>query len=151
MIQRGGEVVIRMPAEVKQATIGPLVRPTIAVGSTIYTDEYDINARLKEWGYGHETVCHAASEYAWDDDGNGFCEVHVNRMEEFSGPCCVPGTGPTEGSLRRPCRSPGVLRVRAQREGSWEAVTGCPDRSIADTTPEYIMSQMRNPSLKPCG
>ena len=83
MIQRGGEVAIRMLADLKQTTIGPLVRRTIAVGSTIYTDEYDIYARLKEWGYGHETVCHAAGEYARDDDGDGFCEVHVNMVEGF--------------------------------------------------------------------
>ena len=83
MIQRGGAVVIRMLADVKQATIGPLVRRTIAVGSTIYTDEYDIYARLPEWGYTHQTVCHAAGEFARDDDGDGFCEVHVNTLEGF--------------------------------------------------------------------
>jgi hypothetical protein len=42
MIQRGGEVVIRMLADVKQATIGPLIRRTISPGATVYTDEYDI-------------------------------------------------------------------------------------------------------------
>jgi transposase-like protein len=83
MIQRGGQVVIRMLADVKQATIGPLIKRTIAAGSTVYTDEYDIDARLREWGYGHETVCHAAGEYARDDDGDGFCEVHVNTLEGF--------------------------------------------------------------------
>jgi len=83
MIQRGGQVVIRMLADVKQATIGPLIMRTIAEGSTVYTDEYDIYARLREWGYGHETVCHAAGEYARDDDGDGFCEVHVNTLEGF--------------------------------------------------------------------
>ena len=83
MIQRGGQVVIRMLANVKQTTIGPLIRQTIAPGTLIYTDEYDIYARLPEWGYGHETVCHAAGEYARDDDGDGFCEVHVNTMEGF--------------------------------------------------------------------
>jgi transposase len=62
MIQRGGEVVIRMLANVKQVTIGPLIKRTIAPGSTVYTDEYDIDSRLVEWGYGHETVCHAAGE-----------------------------------------------------------------------------------------
>jgi transposase len=83
MIQRGGEVVIRMLENVKQATIGPLIKRTIAEGSTIYTDEYDIYGRLAEWGYGHETVCHAKGEYARDDDGDGFCEVHVNTLEGF--------------------------------------------------------------------
>jgi transposase len=83
MIQRGGQVVIRMLADVKQTTIGPLIRRAIAPGTLIYTDEYDIYARLPEWGYAHETVCHAAGEYARDDDGDGFCEVHVNTMEGF--------------------------------------------------------------------
>jgi transposase-like protein len=83
MIQRGGAVLIRMLADVKQATIGPLIRATIAAGSTVYTDEYDIYSRLEEWGYAHETVCHAKGEYARDDDGDGFCEVHVNTLEGF--------------------------------------------------------------------
>ena len=83
MLQRGGEVVIRMLENVKQVTIGPLIRQTITEGSTVYTDEYDIYSRLTERGYGHETVCHAAGEYARDDDGDGFCEVHVNTLEGF--------------------------------------------------------------------
>jgi transposase-like protein len=83
MIQRAGEVVIRMLADVKQKTIGPLVKKTIAPGAVVYTDEYDIYARLTQWGYTHRTVCHAAGEFARDDDGDGFCEVHVNTMEGF--------------------------------------------------------------------
>lgn len=83
MLQRTGEVVIRMLADVKQATIGPLIRSTIAAGSEVHTDEYDIYSRLGEWGYEHRTVCHAAGEYARDDDGDGFCEVHVNTLEGF--------------------------------------------------------------------
>ena len=83
MIQRGGEVVIRMLENVKQVTIGPLIKRTIAEGSTVYADEYDIDGRLGEWGDGHETVCHAEGEYARDDDCDGFCEVHVNTLEGF--------------------------------------------------------------------
>jgi transposase len=29
----------------------------------------------------HKTVCHAHGEYARDEDGDGFCEIHVNTME----------------------------------------------------------------------
>ncbi len=64
MLQRGGAVVIRMLENVKHVTIGPLIKQTITERSTVYTDEFDIYARLEEWGYGHETVCHAAGEYA---------------------------------------------------------------------------------------
>jgi len=66
MIQRTVAVVIRMLANVQQATIGSLVRATIAPGSVVYTDEYDIYHRLEEWGYEHHSVCHAAGEFAWE-------------------------------------------------------------------------------------
>ena len=68
---------------VKQVTIGPLIERTIARGSLVDTDEYDISSRLNDWGYHHETVCPAAGEFARDDDGDGFCEVHVNTLEGF--------------------------------------------------------------------
>jgi transposase len=74
-------VVLRMLANVQQKTIEPIIGATVARDTLVYTDEYDIYARLDEWGYGHETVCHARGEYARDDDGDGFCEVHVNTME----------------------------------------------------------------------
>jgi transposase len=83
MIQRGGEIAIHMLADVKQRTIGPLIKATITPGSTDDTDEYDIYARLPQWGYTHRTVRHAAGEFARDDDGDGFCEVHVNTVEGF--------------------------------------------------------------------
>jgi transposase-like protein len=83
MIQRTGEVVIRMLADVKQATIGPLIKGTILPGTVVYTDEDDIYARLTQWGFIHRTVCHAAGEFARDEDGDGFCEVHVNTLEGF--------------------------------------------------------------------
>ncbi len=81
MIRRTGEVIIRMLPDVKQKTIGPLIKTMIAPGTVVYTDACDIDARLTEWGYTHRTVCHASGEYARDDDGDGFCEVHVNTLE----------------------------------------------------------------------
>jgi transposase-like protein len=83
MIQRGGQVVIRMLENVQQVTIGPLLKRVITSGTVIYTDEYDIYSRLQQWGYTHHSICHSAGEFARDDDGDGFCEVHVNTMEGF--------------------------------------------------------------------
>lgn len=83
MIQRGGAVVIRMLANVQQVTIKPLIQATIAPGTCVYTDEYDIYSRLEQWGYVHKSVCHSSGEYARDDDDDGFHEVHVNTMEGF--------------------------------------------------------------------
>ncbi len=45
MIQRGGEVVIRMLANVQQTTIEPLLKATITPGTKVYTDEYAIYNR----------------------------------------------------------------------------------------------------------
>ena len=50
MIQRTGEVVLHMLGNVQQATIAPFIKTTIALGTTVYTDEYDIYSRLPEWG-----------------------------------------------------------------------------------------------------
>ena len=83
MIQRGGEVVIRLLDNVEQKTIEPFIKETIESGTLVYTDEYSIYARLGQWGYGHKSVNHGIGEYARDEDGDGFCEVHVNTMEGF--------------------------------------------------------------------
>ena len=83
MIQRGGSVVIKMLANVKQKTIEPIIKSTILPGTLTLTDEYNIYDRLTEWGYQHKSVCHSSGEYARDEDGDGFCEVHVNTMEGF--------------------------------------------------------------------
>lgn len=83
MIQRTGEVFIRMLENVKQVTIKPFIQSVIMPGTKIFTDEYDIYCRLPEWGYEHKTVNHGSGEFARDEDGDGFHEVHVNTIEGF--------------------------------------------------------------------
>ncbi len=72
-----------MLKNVKKATIEPIIKSVICPGTMIYTDEYCIYSSLKKWGYEHKSVCHGNGEYARDEDGDGFCEVHVNTMEGF--------------------------------------------------------------------
>src|SRR5262249_52943948 len=50
MLQRSGQLVIRMLADVKRKTIGPLIRRTLAPGTAVFPDEYDISARLPQGG-----------------------------------------------------------------------------------------------------
>jgi len=83
MIQRGGEVVVQMLSNVKQATIAPVIQKLVLPGTLIFTDEYSIYARITEWGYGHKTVNHGQGEYARDAEEDGFYEVHVNTMAGF--------------------------------------------------------------------
>jgi transposase-like protein len=83
LLQRTGEVVIRMLPNVQQTTIRPIIVETVKAESLLYTDEYDIYSRLSAWGYGHKSVNHSQGEYARDEDGDGFHEVHVNTLEGF--------------------------------------------------------------------
>ena len=62
MIQRGGDVVSRMLENVQQLTIQPLLQATIAPGTCVDTDEYDIYSRLDQWRYEHKSVCHSRGE-----------------------------------------------------------------------------------------
>ena len=50
MIQRGGQVVIKLLANVQQKTIEPFIKDTIILGTRGYTDEYSNYARLRDWG-----------------------------------------------------------------------------------------------------
>jgi len=92
-----------MLPNVRQATIKPIITQTVAPGTLIHTDEYDIYARLPAWGYGHKTVCHAHGEYARDADGDGFCEVQ-STPSKASGRCYAPGCARTAASRRINCR-----------------------------------------------
>ncbi len=81
MIARGGLLVLELLPDVRQKTIKPHILEHIAPKTLVYTDEYAIYSRLEQWGYSHESVNHGKGEYARDDDGDGFCEVHVNTIE----------------------------------------------------------------------
>lgn len=81
MIQRGGELVLKMLANVQKVLIEPIIKKTVKKGTLIYTDEYAIYSSLKRIGFKHKTVNHGSGEFARDEDGDGFHEVHVNTIE----------------------------------------------------------------------
>jgi len=72
-----------MLANVRRVTIEPLIKLVILPGTLICIDEYGIYSRLTDWGDEHKSVSHGAGEYARDEDGDGFHDVHVNTMEGF--------------------------------------------------------------------
>src|SRR3954453_9447991 len=102
LLQRGGEVVVRMLADVRQATIRPVIEATVVNGALVYTDEYDIYARLEEWGYGHKTVCHGGESTPATRMATGSARSTSTRPRA-SGPCCAPGCGRTGASRGRSC------------------------------------------------
>jgi transposase len=74
-------VALHMLANVQQKTIQPIIEARSAKGARGHTDDYGVYARLDAWGYQHKTVGHGRGEYARDEDGDGFGELHVNTME----------------------------------------------------------------------
>jgi hypothetical protein len=98
-------VVLRMLANVQQTTIQPIIEAAVARGTLVHTDEYKISVRLPVWSDRHKTVCHGHGEYARDENGDGYCEVHVNTMEKCSGRCCTPGCARTGASRKASCHS----------------------------------------------
>jgi transposase-like protein len=72
-----------MLSNVTQKIINPIIQTLVKPGTITYTDEYGIYAKLACMGYTHKSVNHGKGEYARDEDGDGFCEVHVNTMEGF--------------------------------------------------------------------
>ncbi len=70
MIKRGGEVVLKMLPNVKTATIEPIIKNVVKIGTLIFTDEYSIYNKLIDWRYKHKTVNHSAGQYAVDEDGD---------------------------------------------------------------------------------
>lgn len=81
LVQRTGKAIFRVLANVQQKTIEPIIKKVVKKGSLIYTDEYNIYSKIRQWDFEHKTVCHSKGEYARDEDGDGFHEVHVNTQE----------------------------------------------------------------------
>jgi transposase len=102
LLQRTGEVVIQMLPNVQHVTIQPIITDTVASGSMIYTDEYDIYDTLPRWGFQHKSVNHAAGEYARMKMGMDFMKCMSTPMKA-SGRCSVPGCVPLVASLRKNC------------------------------------------------
>ena len=80
MVERGGLVCLRVLPDVQQKTIRPVIVSCVVKGATFYTDEYTIYNKVASWGYIHKTVNHGQGEYARDEDGDGFYEVHCNTQ-----------------------------------------------------------------------
>jgi transposase len=76
-----GQVRLRVVGNADRATLEEGVEGATLEGTTVYTDEWCGYGRLGAMGRGHATVCHAAGEWARDDDGDGVREVHDNTLE----------------------------------------------------------------------
>ena len=76
-----GQIRLTVCDNTQQTTIQPQVELDTSSDTLLNTDESSAYHHITETGRGHTTVCHSRHEYARDDDGDGFCEVHCNTME----------------------------------------------------------------------
>lgn len=76
MVERKGRIRAKVVGDVKRATIMPLVRSNILIGTDIMTDEYPPYNALKEAGYHHRVINHLKNRYV---KGN----VHTNTIDGF--------------------------------------------------------------------
>lgn len=71
-----GRVYAKSVPNVRAATVMPLIKENVQIGSTVMTDEMASYKKSKQHGYDHHTVRHGAKEYV---RGN----VHTNSIEGF--------------------------------------------------------------------
>jgi transposase-like protein len=81
LIQRGGQVVMRMLADVRQKTIQPIIEAAVAKDARVHTDEYASLRPPAGLGLPAQDGLPRPRGVCADEDGDGFCEIHVNTME----------------------------------------------------------------------
>jgi transposase len=79
--RESGQVRLTVVEHSDGATLKKVVRRATWPMVMVHTDEWQGYNCLPEMGRDHATVCHAAGEWARDDDGDGIREVHNNTLE----------------------------------------------------------------------
>ena len=79
--REGGAVRLSVERHSDGATLNRVAREATSPPARVNTDEWDGYDRLAETGCSRASVCHAARQWARDDDGDGVREVHVNTQE----------------------------------------------------------------------
>ncbi len=74
--ERKGKIVATVTADVSSNTIMPIISRNVAIGTTVYTDEFTAYNRVAKMGFQHHTVNHGAKVYV---DGM----AHTNTIEGF--------------------------------------------------------------------
>jgi len=79
--REGGAVRLSVERHSDGATLNRVAREATSPPARVNTDEWSGYDRLAETGCSRVSVCHAAREWARDDDGDGVREVHCNTLE----------------------------------------------------------------------
>jgi transposase len=76
MVERRGEIITRVIPDRREVTVASEIIGAVAYGARVATDEAKAFMHLRQYGYAHGTVNHAAKEYVRG-------EVHTNTIEGF--------------------------------------------------------------------
>ncbi len=76
MVERHGEIITRVIPNRREVTVAREIVRVVSIGARVATDEAKAFHNLREYGYAHGTVNHAAKEYVRG-------EVHTNTIEAF--------------------------------------------------------------------
>ena len=76
-----GRLRLSVERHVDTGTLNRVVREASEPPARVNTDDWRGYDRLAETGHPRSSVCHAAGEWARDDDGDGVREVHCNTLE----------------------------------------------------------------------
>jgi transposase len=76
MLQRDGDVMTKVVANVQAKTLLPIIQDNVAEGTKIHSDDHTGYMQLRFRGYEHDVVNHSKGEYA---RGN----AHVNGLENY--------------------------------------------------------------------
>lgn len=79
--REGGQIRLSVTERSDGETLDTVVRRASWPMVEVNTDEWCGYNGLPAMGRSRTTVCHAAGEWARDDDGDGIREVHVNTLE----------------------------------------------------------------------
>lgn len=77
MLERGGQVMTKIVPDMKRDTLVPQIRENVLEGSTVHTDYLKSYVTLRDAGYTHSRVNHAAGEYVGENGAS------VNAIENF--------------------------------------------------------------------
>jgi transposase-like protein len=79
--RESGVVRLSVEGHSDSATLNRVVREAVDPPAVVNTDDWRGYDRLAETGNPRAVVCHAAREWARDDDGDGVREIHNNTQE----------------------------------------------------------------------
>lgn len=76
IVERQGRIVARKTINVRARTLMPMLQKSVARGSTVYTDEFGSYNHVRDFGYRHHRIQHAARVYVVGD-------IHTNTVDGF--------------------------------------------------------------------